>query len=222
LHIAATAVLEKANANAGLEKAEEEPEELFEDAAGEDEIVGLTTKQVEEFLGVLCDDTKIAEVELKMGSFELKVRRSLKEGALANEPSAATVAAAATALPAAEATPAPVLEPRQAFPSMDEDDMDESLVYIGSPKVGVMRRGRYVKGKKVGKGPVAEPGSRVKKGQPLCYIEQLGTFVPVEAPQAGELREFLVEESDPVEYNQPLVELMPFFGGHIIGDSKHA
>ncbi len=43
----------------------------------------------------------------------------------------------------------------------------------------------------------------------------------VQAPQAGEIVSFAVEEGQPVEYNQPIVELAPFFGGHIIGDRKH-
>ena len=54
------------------------------------------------------------------------------------------------------------------------------------------------------------------------YVEQLGTFMPIEAPQAGELVAFLVDEGSPVEYRQPVAEIVPFFGGHIIGDSKHA
>ena len=54
------------------------------------------------------------------------------------------------------------------------------------------------------------------------YVEQLGTFMPIEAPQAGELVAFLVDEGSPVEYRQPVAEIAPFFGGHIIGDSKHA
>ena len=40
--------------------------------------------------------------------------------------------------------------------SMEEDDLDENLLYIGSPKVGILRRGRYIKGKKIGKGPLIE------------------------------------------------------------------
>jgi hypothetical protein len=43
-----------------------------------------------------------------------------------------------------------------------------------------------------------------------------------QAPQAGEIVDFVVDEGTAVEYNQPIVELMPFFGGHIIGDRKHA
>ena len=103
-----------------------------------------------------------------------------------------------------------------------ETEDDASVISITAPKVGVLRRGRYVKGKQVGKAPAAEEGSTVKHGQILCYIEQLGTFWPVEAPQAGEIVSFLVEEGEAVEYLEDVAEIAPFFGGHIIGDSKHA
>jgi hypothetical protein len=33
---------------------------------------------------------------------------------------------------------------------------------------------------------------------------------------------FLVEDGSAVEYQQTIVELSPFFGGHIIGDKKYA
>ena len=55
----------------------------------------------------------------------------------------------------------------------------------------------------------------------ICMIEQLGTLHPVISPQAGEVARFLVEDGAPVMYGQTIVELSPFFGGHIIGDSKH-
>ena len=44
----------------------------------------------------------------------------------------------------------------------------------------------------------------------------------LQAPQAGEVAKFLVEDGSPVEYHQLVVELAPFFGGHIIGDMKYA
>ena len=43
-----------------------------------------------------------------------------------------------------------------------------------------------------------------------------------QSPQAGEIATFLVDEGQPVEYGEDVVELAPFFGGHIIGDSKYA
>ena len=52
--------------------------------------------------------------------------------------------------------------------------------------------------------------------------ENISSCLWVQAPQAGEIVAFVVEDGTAVEYNEPIVELMPFFGGHIIGDRKHA
>jgi biotin carboxyl carrier protein len=182
---------------------------------------GLTPLQVEQLLAVLCEETEIAEVELKMGSFKMKVRRSLKAGASAAGPAPAPAAPAAA--PAASATPAaPAAAPSLDLSLASVDEGDESVLLVAAPKVGVLRRGKFFKGKQVGKGPCVEAGDAVKKGQALCYVEQLGTFWPVEAPQAGEVADFVVEEGAAVEYGQGVLEIAPFFGGHIIGDSKYA
>lgn len=177
----------------------------------------LSTQQVETLLNILCEETDIAEIELKLDGFKMKVRRSTK--------GLAAAAAPATA-PAAAAAPAPATaSPATASYDSDSDmeiDMDTAAhIPVKAPKVGVMRRGRYLKGKQIGKGAVVEVGATVKKGQPLCYIEQLGTFWPVESPQAGEVGAFLVDEGEAVEYLEEIVDIAPFFGGHIIGDSKH-
>jgi len=181
----------------------------------------LSTQQVEMLLNVLCEETDIAEISLKLDGFKMKVRRSLDSVGSTSAPAAA---------PAAAPVAAPVAAPAaDAAPSVYDDDSDgetddgsASTVAVKAPKVGVLRRGRYLKGKQIGKGPVVEEGATVKKGQPLCYIEQLGTFWPVESPQAGEVLSFLVEEGEAVEYLEEVVDIAPFFGGHIIGDSKYA
>jgi biotin carboxyl carrier protein len=195
-------------------KRAEEEEDHFE---GDE---GLTPLQVEQLLAVLCEETDIAEVELKMGSFKMKVRRSLKAGASAAGP--APAAAAPAAAPAPEAAPAPAAAPSLDLSLASVDEGDESVLLVAAPKVGVLRRGKFFKGKQVGKGPCVEAGDAVKKGQALCYVEQLGTFWPVEAPQAGEVADFVLEEGAAVEYGQGVLEIAPFFGGHIIGDSKYA
>ncbi|CAK0784621.1 hypothetical protein CVIRNUC_007825 [Coccomyxa viridis] len=183
----------------------------------------------------MCHETEIAEVELQMGSFEIRVRRSSKGSSGAGSlntssyngsepafpippPGTAFASTASMDIPAGE-----MVQQGATQASMDSVDFDdESTVFLTAPKVGLWRRGRYVKSKKVGKGEMVTDGDEVKKGQVLGFIEQLGTFMPVEAPQAGEIVSFSVEEGQPVEYNQPILELAPFFGGHIIGDRKHA
>lgn len=181
----------------------------------------LSTQQVEMLLNVLCEETDIAEISLKLDGFKMKVRRSLDSVGSTSAPAAAPAAApvaAPVAAPAADAAPSVYDDESDG----ETDDGSASTVAVKAPKVGVLRRGRYLKGKQIGKGPVVEEGATVKKGQPLCYIEQLGTFWPVESPQAGEVLSFLVEEGEAVEYLEEVVDIAPFFGGHIIGDSKYA
>jgi len=175
--------------------------------------------QVEDFLNVLCEETDIAEVELKMGGFKMKVRRSVKAGGAS---AASPLAAAAAPVPTPTA-PAPALahSPISDMESSFDED-DGSVIAIPAPKVGILRRGRYLKGKQIGKAPAIEEGDKVKKGQVVAYIEQLGTHFPVECPQAGEVAAFRVEEGQAVEYMESILEIAPFFGGHIIGDSKFA
>ena len=140
---------------------------------------------------------------------------------------------------------------------------------MAAPQVGIMRRSRYVKGKKVGKGPLVEAVRGMHKlnrhttyphhslleqppcaGHPgqegpahrlhraaghLCAPElsnadlsmrpsptNMLTACACQAPHAGEIANFLVDDGKSVEYKQELVEMYPFFGGHIIGDKKHA
>ncbi|GIL65927.1 hypothetical protein Vafri_19561 [Volvox africanus] len=181
--------------------------------------VSPSTQQVATFLNTLCNETEIAEMQLKMGNFELKIKRSVAGSAPAAPVYAAPVVAHAAA-PAVAPAPASSMDAPPP-PSM-EDTVDESLVYVNSPKVGTFRRGKYAGGKRVGKGNAAEVGAQVKKGQTLGYVEQLGTFVEVKTPIAGELVKVHLEDGSPVEYQQLIAEVAPFFGGHIIGDSKYA
>ncbi|GAX72941.1 hypothetical protein CEUSTIGMA_g396.t1 [Chlamydomonas eustigma] len=179
----------------------------------------VDTKQVGAFLSTLVTETSIAQLDLQIGSFELKVKRSLSgigagsaASAMAPTQSYPTVTVPSVAIaPALTSVDATVLE-----------SIDESLLPVMSPKVGIFRRGKYAGGKRVGKGNLVNEGDQIKRGQVLGFVEQLGTHFPVEAPQAGELAKFLVEDGAPIEYQQMVLELAPFFGGHIIGDQKHA
>ncbi|EFJ45055.1 hypothetical protein VOLCADRAFT_109910 [Volvox carteri f. nagariensis] len=194
------------------------------DVSVEDEYNGPdiapSTQQVASFLNTLCNETEIAEMHLKMGNFELKVKRSVAGSAAAAPLYASTVAPATPAEPVVASSPLQSVEAPP--PASVEDTVDESLVYVTSPKVGTFRRGKYAGGKRVGKGNCADVNAPVKKGQTLGYVEQLGTFVEVKAPIAGELVKVHLEDGAPVEYQQLIFEVAPFFGGHIIGDSKYA
>lgn len=49
-----------------------------------------------------------------------------------------------------------------------------------------------------------EAGQKVKVGDTLCLIEAMKTYNKIEADKSGTITTRLVENSQPVEYNQPL------------------
>mmetsp|Transcript_912 Transcript_912/g.2438 ORF Transcript_912/g.2438 Transcript_912/m.2438 type:complete len:244 (-) Transcript_912:178-909(-) len=171
----------------------------------------FSSKQVTDFLRTVVEETEFVDIELQIGTFELKVKRNVNaapgEAVLVAAPAAE---AAAPAQAIVEESPAAVTPPSAPLQSVDE-----SMVLVVSNKVGIFRRGRYAAGKRVGKGNVIELGDQVKKGSPVGFIEQLGTHFPVEAPQTGELARFKLEDGAPVEYGQIVAEVAPFFGGEL-------
>ena len=54
------------------------------------------------------------------------------------------------------------------------------------------------------KPPFVNEGDRVKKGQVLCIIESMKIMNEIECEQDGIIVKVLANNSDPVEFNQPL------------------
>ena len=52
-----------------------------------------------------------------------------------------------------------------------------------------------------------KPGDKVSVGQTLCLVEAMKTFNPIKSTKAGVIKEVLVENGSPVEFNQPLFSL---------------
>jgi len=59
------------------------------------------------------------------------------------------------------------------------------------------------------KEPFVKVGDRVEKGQVICIVEAMKLFNEIEAEQSGTITKVLVENSTPVEYEQPLFEIDP-------------
>tara|TARA_S200000501_G_scaffold190210_1_gene179067 strand:- start:53974 stop:54429 length:456 start_codon:yes stop_codon:yes gene_type:complete len=58
--------------------------------------------------------------------------------------------------------------------------------------------------------PFVKIGDNVKKGQVLCIIEAMKIMNEIECDDDGKIIDILVQNSDPVEYNQPLYIIDPF------------
>ena len=53
--------------------------------------------------------------------------------------------------------------------------------------------------------PFVAPGTKVSVGDTLLIIEAMKVMNPIVAPKAGTVSQLLVQDAQPVEFDQPLV-----------------
>lgn len=80
--------------------------------------------------------------------------------------------------------------------STPDDDAGEEVL---SPMPGV-----FYSAQSPDKPPFVSEGDQVKIGQTLCIIESMKIMNEIESEQSGTIKKILVNNSDPVEFNQPL------------------
>jgi acetyl-CoA carboxylase biotin carboxyl carrier protein len=137
-------------------------------------------------LAELLTENSLTEIEVEDGERKIKVCRNpapVFAGAAA-VPTAAS--AAAPSAPAAEA-PAPVAE-------------EISGEAVKSPMVGTA----FMSGEPGG-APFMQVGQTVKAGDTLLIIEAMKVMNPITAPNGGVIKKIMVSDSQPVEFDQPLV-----------------
>ncbi len=102
--------------------------------------------------------------------------------------------------PSVEAAGAAVEAARAAGEASESD----GLVEVTSPMVGTFYRAPAPDAP-----PYVEVGTNVSPGQTLCILEAMKLMNELEAEVAGEIREILVENAEPVEYGQVLFRVAP-------------
>jgi acetyl-CoA carboxylase biotin carboxyl carrier protein len=96
--------------------------------------------------------------------------------------------------------------PQQAAPATDAPAPSEDSKYITikSPIIGTFYR------KPAPDKPVfVEVGSNIKTGDVLCVIEAMKLFNEIESEVSGKIVKILVDDSSPVEFDQPLFLVDP-------------
>ncbi|SMF74485.1 acetyl-CoA carboxylase biotin carboxyl carrier protein [Allosphingosinicella indica] len=139
-------------------------------------------------LAELLSEGDLSEIEVQDGDRKIVVKRKLAVQAVAMAP------AAPQPMPAA-AAPTPSLAPAaEAAPGADHAGA------VKSPMVGTC----YLSAEPGGKTFVAV-GDKVSGGDTLLIVEAMKVMNPITAPKAGTVRQILVENAQPVEFDQPLV-----------------
>lgn len=109
------------------------------------------------------------------------------------------------AQPAAQAAPqqAPAA-PQPAQEEAKKETDDAKYITIKSPIIGT-----FYRKPSPDKPPFVEVGDTIGKGDVLCVIEAMKLFNDIESEVSGKVVKVLVEDSSPVEFDQPLFLIDP-------------
>ncbi len=137
----------------------------------------------------LLEDSGVAEIEIHEGEESVRISRySSSAPAPAPAPVAAAPAPAPAPAPATSESSAPAQE--EAPPAGHQ---------VKSPMVGT-----FYRAPSPGAKPFVDIGQQVKVGDTLCIIEAMKMLNQIEADKDGKIVAILVENGQPVEYEQPL------------------
>jgi acetyl-CoA carboxylase biotin carboxyl carrier protein len=137
-------------------------------------------------LAELLNANELTEIEVADGDRRILVKREV------------TVAHAVQSVAAAPApaAPAPAAAPAPTAPVSPADDPGA----VKSPMVGTV----YLSAEP-GARPFAAAGGAVAEGDTLVIIEAMKVMNPITAPRSGTVRQVLVQDGQPVEFDQPLL-----------------
>ena len=139
-------------------------------------------------LALLVAETGLSEIEVEKGDLKIRVARAVVTMAAP----VATVAAAPALAPApVAAAPAPAATAPQS--------LKDHPGAVKSPMVGTAYRRPSPEAK-----PFIDVGTTVKAGDRLFLVEAMKTFNDIVAPKAGVVTAVLVDDGQPVEYDEPM------------------
>jgi acetyl-CoA carboxylase biotin carboxyl carrier protein len=140
---------------------------------------------IKKLIGILNEEG-IDEIEVRRFWTTVRVARRTRSNP-ASQPSV---------VEPGEVAPQPVAVPD---PAASETRADDLLQTFASPMVGTFYRAPNPESK-----PFVYEGKRIERGEVLCIIEAMKLMNEIEADKGGVVKKILVQDSEPVEFGQPL------------------
>lgn len=139
----------------------------------------------------LVEESGISELEISEGEESVRISRAPAAGSM---PMMQPYYAAAPAQAAAPVAAAPAAAPAAEAPAAISGHI------VRSPMVGTFYRTPSPDAKSF-----VEVGQKVNAGDPLCIVEAMKMMNQIEADKAGVVKAILLENGQPVEFDEPLV-----------------
>ena len=141
----------------------------------------------------------VAEVKLETGDVKITIRTTL-EG---NSHDITYVQQAPAQQAVQQAAPT-IAAPAVAAPVNTNVEDNSKYITIKSPMIGTLYR------KSAPDKPMfVEVGSTISKGDVVCVVEAMKLFNEIESEISGKIVKILVDDSSPVEFDQPLFLVDP-------------
>ncbi|MCY7398783.1 MAG: acetyl-CoA carboxylase biotin carboxyl carrier protein [Sphingomonas bacterium] len=147
-------------------------------------------------LAELLSANDLTEIEVEDGDRKIRVRREA-----ADKGQAAFIAAIQSAQQMQSNAPATFAAPAAAMTAPAADPAPAAAVdAIKSPMVGTV-----FLSPEPGAKPFIAAGQKVAIGETLLIVEAMKVMNPILSTKAGTVRQILVADAQPIEYDQPLV-----------------
>lgn len=146
----------------------------------------------------LLEESNIGELEIKEGEESVRIARNSGTIQYVNAPMQGYAPAQA---PVQAAAPVAAAAPTTAAPAAAAAPAITGHI-IKSPMVGT-----YYAAPSPGSANFIEVGKAVKVGDVICIIEAMKMMNQITADKAGTIESILVQDGNPVEFDQPLVTI---------------
>ena len=163
----------------------------------------MKAKEIRDLIDFISS-SGLDEVNFETQEFKISVKKNTPAVAAVQTVAEAPIAVAPTPqiVEAAAASPAPVATANP--PSNQESGPKNNYIEIKSPMIGT-----FYNTPNPDSDPFVNVGDSVKVGQTVCIIEAMKLFNEIESEYSGKIVEVLVENSSPVEFDQPLFLIDP-------------
>lgn len=144
----------------------------------------------------LLEESNIDEIEIQEGEESVRISRN------GSRVQYAPAGYAPPPPPPAQHAPAAAPQPAAAAPEPAEAPEEKGHL-VRSPMVGT-----FYRAPSPSSSPFIEVGKTVKEGDVLCIVEAMKMMNQIEADKSGTVAAILVDNGEPVEFDQPLVSIV--------------
>ncbi|MBL6872384.1 MAG: acetyl-CoA carboxylase biotin carboxyl carrier protein [Flavobacteriales bacterium] len=158
----------------------------------------MDIKEIQELIKFVAK-SGATEVNLEIDNVKISIKSPAKKGTVPETTiiQQMPVAQGAPAIMPVAAAPAPA-------PAADKSSKEDKYITVKSPMIGT-----FYRKPSPDKETFVNIGDTIKPGDILCVVEAMKLFNEIESEVSGKIVKVLVDDSTPVEYDQPLFLVDP-------------